>query len=91
MVGQELALRQAADAICDHLARSEPTRPLVLSVHGPPGVGKSLFHLLAARALYNRHIHEDLRCPGFDCAGYKVNWMCGCGVVMWSRGSGGVD
>lgn len=74
-MGQELALRQATDAICDHLAQPEPIRPLVLSVHGPPGVGKSLSHLMAARALYNRHIHPDLRCPGYDCAGYKVR--CG--------------
>ncbi|EFN56148.1 hypothetical protein CHLNCDRAFT_51790 [Chlorella variabilis] len=72
MVGQELALRQISDAICDHLAQQEPRRPLVLSLHGPPGVGKSMFHHLAAQALYNRRIHDALRCPGLDCAGYKV-------------------
>ena len=27
-----------------------PTRPLVLSIHGPPGVGKSYAHLLLAQA-----------------------------------------
>jgi pantothenate kinase-related protein Tda10 len=72
LVGQELALRQITDAICDHLALDEPQRPLVLSLHGPPGVGKSMFHRLAAQALYNRRIHDALRCPGLDCAGYKV-------------------
>ncbi|KAI3426218.1 hypothetical protein D9Q98_008594 [Chlorella vulgaris] len=72
LVGQELALRQITDAICDHLAKDEPQRPLVLSLHGPPGVGKSMFHRLAAQALYNRRIHDALRCPGLDCAGYKV-------------------
>lgn len=72
IVGQELALSQIGDAICDHLAAPEPPRPLVLSLHGPPGVGKSMFHQLAAQALYNRHIRGDLRCPGLDCAGYKV-------------------
>ncbi|KAL4448497.1 hypothetical protein ABPG75_005716 [Micractinium tetrahymenae] len=72
IVGQELALRQISDAICDHLATPEPSRPLVLSLHGPPGVGKSMFHQLAAQALYNKHIRGDLRCPGLDCAGYKV-------------------
>ncbi|PRW45202.1 ATPase of the AAA+ superfamily (ISS) [Chlorella sorokiniana] len=68
-----MALRQISDAICDHLAQPEPARPLVLSLHGPPGVGKSMFHLLAAHALYNRQPDRPgLRCPGLDCAGYKV-------------------
>lgn len=49
IVGQELALRQIADAVCDQLAQAEPPRPLVLSLHGPPGVGKSMFHQLAAQ------------------------------------------
>ncbi len=78
IVGQELALRQISDAICDHLATPEPSRPLVLSLHGPPGVGKSMFHQLAAQAMYNRHIRPDLRCPGLDCAGYKVGMPAGC-------------
>lgn len=81
IVGQELALSQIGDAICDHLAAPEPPRPLVLSLHGPPGVGKSMFHQLAAQALYNRHIRGDLRCPGLDCAGYKVGGrVCSGGI-----------
>ena len=77
IVGQEMALRQLSDAVCEHLAHPESTRPLVLSVHGPPGVGKSLSHLLAAQALYNRHIRPTLRCPGYDCAGYKARGGAG--------------
>ena len=72
IVGQDLALRQISDAVCDHLASPSPRKPLVLSIHGPPGVGKSLFHQEAARALYSTAPHPDLRCPGPDCAGYKV-------------------
>jgi DNA polymerase III delta prime subunit len=72
IVGQDLALRQISDAICDHLAQATPRKPLVLSIHGPPGVGKSLFHQEAARALYNTNPNPDLRCPGPDCGGYKV-------------------
>ena len=72
IVGQDLALRQISDAICDHLAQGNPRKPLVLSIHGPPGVGKSLFHQEAARALYNTNPNPDLRCPGPDCGGYKV-------------------
>ena len=78
LVGQELAVRQATDAICDHLQNENPLRPLVLSVHGPPGVGKSLFHYLAAQALYAPDPNKPhLKCPGYDCAGYKVRfeWM----------------
>lgn len=73
IVGQELALKQISDAICDHLENPQPARPLVLSLHGPPGVGKSMFHLLAAQALYNKHITPDLQCPGKDCLGYKAS------------------
>lgn len=71
-MGQDLALRQISDAVCDHLANKAPKKPLVLSLHGPPGVGKSFFHQLAAQALYSPRPHPDLQCPGHDCAGYKV-------------------
>lgn len=71
-MGQDLALRQISDAICDHLATKSPSKPLVLSIHGPPGVGKSLFHQEAARALYSTHPSPTLECPGPDCRGYKV-------------------
>jgi hypothetical protein len=53
LVGQDFALQQLTDAVCDHLAEASPTRPLVLSLHGPPGVGKTLFHRLLAQAGYN--------------------------------------
>ena len=72
IVGQDLAIYQACDAICDHLKAEEPQKPLVLSVHGPPGVGKSMMHLLMARALYNKRPSDDLNCPGSACLGYKV-------------------
>ena len=72
IVGQDLAIYQACDAICDHLRAEEPQKPLVLSVHGPPGVGKSMLHLLMARALYNKRPSDDLSCPGSACLGYKV-------------------
>ena len=72
VVGQGLALRQLCDAVCDHVSNANPNKPLVLSVHGPPGVGKSMVHQLAARALYNREPSADTQCPGIDCPGYKV-------------------
>ena len=70
VVGQELALHQMSDAICDHLLQEQPQKPLVLSVHGPPGVGKSLSHRLLAQALYDTA--DDTECPGQHCPGYKV-------------------
>ncbi len=72
VVGQGLALKQLCDAVCDHLSNENPIKPLVISVHGPPGVGKSMMHQLAARALYNTGPEGDLQCPGIDCPGYKV-------------------
>ena len=75
LVGQQLALQQFSDAVCDHLATEAPTRPLIVSFHGPPGVGKSMMHLLAARALYNQKVVPGLKCPGRDCSGYKVGQL----------------
>ena len=72
VVGQGLALKQLCDAVCDHVSNENPIKPLVISVHGPPGVGKSMVHQLAARALYNTEPGGDLQCPGIDCPGYKV-------------------
>lgn len=50
--GQAVATDLLADAICDHLETPLPSKPLVLAVHGPPGVGKSYFHQLLAQAVY---------------------------------------
>lgn len=52
------------------------SKPLIVSVHGPPGVGKSLTHMLAAKALYNSHPLSTTQCPGRSCAGYKVRCSC---------------
>ena len=80
VVGQELAVRQLADAVCDHLALPDRHRPLVLSLHGPQGVGKSMSHHLLAEALYNAQPRRGLACPGADCAGYKARWSGSAGL-----------
>jgi ATP-dependent Clp protease ATP-binding subunit ClpA len=72
VVGQELALGHLTDALCHHLSQPQPSKPLVISVHGPPGVGKTLSHLWLARALYSKRPAADLHCPGLHCKGYKV-------------------
>jgi len=57
-------------------ADASPPKPLVLSAHGPPGVGKTLAHALAAAALYAPPgTHPDdpaWACPGRGCPGYRV-------------------
>lgn len=41
VVGQDLALEIIINAVCEHVRPNyEPQKPLVMSVHGPPGVGK---------------------------------------------------
>ncbi|WPT12885.1 Torsin-1A [Picochlorum sp. SENEW3] len=83
LVGQEPSLRVLTDAICDHISGlggqaqgfQGQKKPLVISVHGPPGVGKSYFHQLAAQVLYNGENANKVQgqhCPGRHCAGYKV-------------------
>lgn len=76
IVGQDLALKQLINAVCDHLDDPAPSKPLVLSAHGPPGVGKSLSHFLLARALYSKRPQHVHACPGSQCLGYKVRCVC---------------
>jgi len=57
--GQAVATDLLADAICDHLENPHPSKPLVLAVHGPPGVGKSYFHQLLAQAVYGAAVEDD--------------------------------
>lgn len=72
VIGQELALSQLADAVCHHLSQPHPKKPLVISVHGPPGVGKTYSHHWLARILYSKAPSAALQCPGMHCRGYKV-------------------
>ena len=51
--GQETAANLLADAVCDHVENPRPSKPLVASLHGSPGIGKSYFHQLLAQGLYN--------------------------------------
>jgi hypothetical protein len=43
----------AERAALAHAAQPAPRKPLVVSLHGPPGVGKTYFHKLLAEAVYN--------------------------------------
>ncbi|KAF5828296.1 hypothetical protein DUNSADRAFT_17844 [Dunaliella salina] len=72
IVGQELAIGQLVDAVCAHLEHLQPRKPLVLSIHGPPGVGKTFTSTLLARALYNKNPEKAVECPGKHCQGMKV-------------------
>jgi len=44
--GQPAAHHLLVDAVCDHVENPNPAgkKPLVASLHGSPGVGKSYFH-----------------------------------------------
>ena len=57
--GQDTAAHLLADAVCDHVENPNPTKPLVASLHGSPGVGKSYFHQLLAQALYDAVDDDD--------------------------------
>ena len=65
--GQDTAAHLLADAVCDHVENPNPTKPLVASLHGSPGVGKSYFHQLLAQALYDA-VDDDDRARDAGCA-----------------------
>lgn len=75
--GQPTGSALLADAVCDFLETpvGEVRKPLVVSLHGSPGVGKSFFHRILARAAYNAtttSLRSDEECPGSGCPGYKI-------------------
>ena len=79
--GQPTGSALLADAVCDFLETpvGEVRKPLVVSLHGSPGVGKSFFHRILARAAYNAtttstslRSDDDEGCPGSGCPGYKI-------------------
>ncbi|GIL78238.1 hypothetical protein Vretimale_7611 [Volvox reticuliferus] len=75
IVGQDAAISSLVSAVCEHIRErpgGDPVRPLVISVHGPPGTGKTYTHTLLARAMYNRDPSKALSCPGPGCTGVKV-------------------
>jgi Torsin len=67
--GQDVAIDQLLAAVCSHVSNKASKGPLVISAHGPPGVGKTWTHQLLARALYS---NDGSECPGGQCSGYKV-------------------
>ena len=70
LLGQPTASNALTDAVCDFVEtpRDDVRQPLVVSLHGSPGVGKSYFHRILARAAYN----ATEACPGAGCPGYKI-------------------
>jgi ATP-dependent Clp protease ATP-binding subunit ClpA len=81
LVGQEHALTQLHDLVCDHLSNTRPLKPLVVSLHGPVGVGKSSWHGLLAESLYNmtgqpgrEDSCEDGLCPGYRVV-FGTDWV----------------
>jgi len=90
---QTHATSSIAAAVCDHLssrvgsASAQPldllhASPLVLSLHGPPGVGKSLAHRVLALGLWGVQAEDIGRCPGAACPGYLTLY----GVAHSPRG-----
>jgi hypothetical protein len=80
LMGQPTGVELVLDALCDHVETPNERlrKPLVMSMHGSPGTGKSTFHRILARAAYNATTSsrgEDAgryACPGRGCPGYKV-------------------
>ena len=72
IIGQPFAVKQITAAVCSHVL-GHPKKPLVLSLHGAPGVGKTETIHRLAEAYYSNEPHLKMKCPGPDCPGYKVS------------------
>ncbi|XP_051515614.1 torsin-1A-like [Myxocyprinus asiaticus] len=62
LYGQHIAMKTIQKAVSCFMKDSNPTKPLVLSFHGPPGVGKSYVTKIIARNIYkkgekSKHVH----------------------------------
>lgn len=70
ILAQPTAVELLSTAVCDHIKSRVPRKPLVVSAHGPPGVGKSLTHRTLALTLWNVAMEDMAHCPGSACPGY---------------------
>ncbi|XP_051961158.1 torsin-1A-like [Xyrauchen texanus] len=62
LYGQHIAMKTIQNALSSFMEDSNPNKPLVLSFHGPPGVGKSYVTKIIARNIYkngekSKHVH----------------------------------
>jgi hypothetical protein len=69
------------DAICTHVKLANPKAPLIFSLHGPTGTGKSLFHQLLAEALYG----EEHVLPFMNPANAGRWTRCSRWVKSWTK------
>lgn len=58
LFGQHLAHKALVREIYNHLANPDPSKPLILSFHGSPGLGKRFTSVLVMRALYKKGEHS---------------------------------
>merc|ERR1712072_497100 len=72
IIGQDFALDLMVTCICDYLDDTFLKKPLVISTHGPVGVGKTLTHRSLARFLYEVPRENWNACPGYECPAYKL-------------------
>lgn len=54
LYGQHIAAEVVLNAITSHVTKSKSKSPLVMSFHGPNGVGKSYVSRMIAKALYKQ-------------------------------------
>ncbi|XP_051961156.1 torsin-1A-like [Xyrauchen texanus] len=62
LYGQHIAKKTIQNVVSSFMEDSNPNKPLVLSFHGPPGVGKSYVTNIIARNIYkngkkSKHVH----------------------------------
>lgn len=57
LVGQDSSIQIVSDLMCMHMMEQNPSKPLVIALHGSFGVGKSMMYHLAADALHNKSVH----------------------------------
>lgn len=62
LYGQHMALEVILKAVTQFMKNPNPPKPLVLSLHGPTGVGKTYVTKIIARNIYemgekSKHIH----------------------------------
>ncbi|XP_057219206.1 torsin-1B-like [Triplophysa rosa] len=92
LYGQHIALETILKAVSGFMKDSNPPKPLVLSLHGPSGVGKTYVTKIIARNIYemgemSKHVHTFITTYHFPHKTQTESAMYESQLKQWIHGN----